>query len=270
VIEIADSQMADLIRRVTVERGLDPAGFTVFCYGGAGGLHAGSYSSKLACAQIVVPRTAAVFSAYGIGVSDAKRVAVASDPMREPFDLQRWRLRLAELERGLLADLEQERLPTARLVLRRFVDLQLSGQVHTVRVQVEESDLDADDGGECVIQRFVELYESKYGIGTAYRKAGVEAMTFTVEATASLPIPRPEWIEPEGEDSSRALKGERSVYLAESASFEPVAVYDAELLRPGNELVGPAVIEAEDTTVFVHRGQRLWVDGTLDLRIALP
>src|SRR5262249_9563423 len=82
VIEIADSQMADLIRRVTVARGLDPAGFSIFCYGGAGGLHAGTYAAKLGCAQVVVPRTAAVFSAFGIGVSDAKRVAVASDPMR--------------------------------------------------------------------------------------------------------------------------------------------------------------------------------------------
>jgi N-methylhydantoinase A len=269
VIEIADSQMADLIRRVTVERGRDPAGFSVFCYGGAGGLHAGTYAAKLACAQVVVPRTAAVFSAFGIGVSDAKRVAVASDPMREPFDLARWRLRLDEVERDLLTDFERERLPTDRLVLRRFVDLQLSGQVHTVRVEVDDADLEAGDGGERVIRRFVELYEAKFGAGTAYRRAGVEVMTFTVEATASLPIPAAAWREPEGKDSAHALKGERPVYLGDSASFEQVAVYDADLLRPGNELSGPAVIEADDTTVLVHRGQRVWVDGILDLRIAL-
>ena len=269
VIEIADSQMADLIRRVTVERGLDPAGFTVFCYGGAGGLHAAAYSSKLDCAQIVVPRTAAVFSAFGIGVSDAKRVVVASEPMREPFDLDRWRTRLNDLERNLRAELEEEKLPTDRLVLRRFVDLQLSGQVHTVRVQVGEADLDAADRGEGVIERFVEQYEAKYGAGTAYRRAGVEVMTFAVEATASLPIPKPDWLPSEGESADHARKGERSVYLADSASFEPVAVYDAELLRPGNEFTGPAVIEADDTTVLVHRGQRVWVDGLLNLRIAL-
>jgi N-methylhydantoinase A len=269
IVEIADSQMADLIRRATVERGLDPTGFTVFCYGGAGGLHAGSYAAKLGCAQIVVPRTAAVFSAFGIGVSDAKRVVVASDPMREPFSLERWRLRLDELERRLRAELADERLAVNRLVLRRFVDLQLAGQVHTVRVEVAEEDLDAEDGGETVIRRFVELYEAKYGPGTAYRQAGVEVVTFTVEATASLSTPRAAWLGSDVADAGHARKGVRDVYLSDSASFEQVAVYDAERLHPGNELAGPAVIEADDTTILVHRGQRLWVDGLLDLRIAL-
>jgi N-methylhydantoinase A len=269
VIEIVDSQMADLIRRVTVERGLDPAGFTVFCYGGAGGLHAGAYARRLGCAQIVVPRTAAVFSAFGIAVGEAKRVAVASEPMREPFDLERWRARLGELERRLLAELEAEQLPTQSLLLQRFVDLQLSGQVHAVRVPVDDGDLAAADGGERVIRRFVELYESKYGAGTAYRQAGVEAITFTVEATARLPVPGTEWLPDEAGDAAQAAKGERSVYVGEAGGYEPVAVYDAERLRPGNELDGPAVIEADDTTVFVHPGQRLWVDGLLNLRIDL-
>jgi N-methylhydantoinase A len=267
VIEIVDSQMADLIRRVTVERGLDPAGFTIFCYGGAGGLHAGAYSRKLRCPQIVVPRTASVFSAFGIGVSDAKRVAVASDPMREPFDLGRWKARFDELERSLVAELSEQRLPTDRLVLRRFVDLQLSGQVHAVHVPIDASDLDAADGGESVIRRFVELYDAKYGAGTAYRQAGVEAMTFTVEATASLPIPSPDWLPSEGADAGHARKGKRPVYVGDTGSYESVVVYDADRLRPGNVLAGPAVIEAEDTTVLVHPGQQLWVDGLLNLRI---
>jgi N-methylhydantoinase A len=268
VIEIVDSQMADLIRRVTVGRGLDPGRFTVFCYGGAGGLHAAAYAGKLGCREIVVPRTAAVFSAFGIGMSDAKRVEVASYPMREPFDLRRWRDRLDELERSLAEKLKTERLPTADLVLRRFVDLQLSGQVHAVRVPVEAADLDAGDGGEGVIARFVELYEAKFGAGTAYRQAGVEAVTFIVEATARLPVPTAESLPSEGSDPSHALKGDRPVYFA-GAGFEPVTLYNAEQLRPGNELAGPAVVEAEDTTVLVAARQRLWLDGLLNLRIAL-
>src|SRR5207248_11050730 len=123
------------------------------------------------------------------------------------------------------------------------------------------------DGGERVIHRFVELYEAKYGAGTAYRQAGVEAITFTVEATARLPIPRAEWLPDEGADAAHAAKGERSVYVGEAGGYEAVAVYDAERLRPGNDVAGPAVIEADDTTVFVHPGQRLWVDGLLNLRI---
>lgn len=269
IVEIVDSQMADLIRRVTVERGFDPALFPVFAYGGAGGLHAGSYAAKLGSRHVVVPRAAAVFSAFGIGVSDAKRVAIASDPMQAPFDLARWRQRLLELEEILRRELAQERLPTGNLSLARYVDLQFKGQVHTVRVAVHDDDLTADDGGEGVIERFTELYEARYGPGTAYRKAGVEALTFSVEAVAGLPIPVPEALAPEGADPAAALRERRGVYLHEHGRFEDVPVFDAERLRPENELTGPALVEAPDTTIFVRGGQRLWVDGFLNLRIDL-
>ncbi len=269
VIDIVDSQMADLIRKVTVERGLDPSRFAVFCYGGAGGLHAASYAAKLGSNHVVVPRAAAVFSAFGIGVSDAKRVAVSSDPMRAPFDLGRWQRRFAELEESLRGELAQEHLPTSDLTLQRFVALQFRGQAHAVRIPVGDADLELDDGGERVIARFTELYEARYGQGTAYRQAGVEALTFSVEATASLSVPKPDALPSEGADASHAVKGSRPVYLHELGRYEDVAVIDAERLRPGNELVGPAVVEAPDTTVLVHGGQGLWVDGFLDLRLDL-
>lgn len=267
IVDIVDSQMADLIRRVTVERGLDPAGFTVFAYGGAAGLHAGAYARKLGCPHIVVPRVAAVFSAFGIGMSDVKRVAMVSDPARAPFDLARWRARFSELGDSLVRELEEENLPTGSLSLRRFVELQFRGQVHTVRVPVEDADLDAADGGERVIERFTEMYEAKYGPGSSYRQAGVEAITFAVEGVAGLPVSKPEALPGEGSDPKAATTGERAVHLAGQEEASTVRTYSADRLRPGNELSGPALVEAEDTTVLVHAGQRLWVDGLLNLRI---
>jgi N-methylhydantoinase A len=267
IVDIVNSQMADLIRRVTIERGLDPAGFTVFAYGGAAGMHAGAYARKLGCRHVVVPRAAAVFSAFGIGMSDVKRVAMVSDPSRAPFDLGRWRQRFDQLETSLRREFEEENLPTRDLALQRSVELQFRGQVHALRVPVEAADLDLDDGGEQVIDRFTKRYEVKYGPGTAYRKAGVEAMTFLVEGVAEMPLPQPEPLADEGADPGAALSGRRSVYLPVSGGLETADVYTAEALRPGNELSGPAVVEAEDTTVLIQPGQRLWVDGFLNLRI---
>jgi N-methylhydantoinase A len=267
IVQIVNSQMSDLIRRVTIERGLDPAGFHVFAYGGAAGMHAGAYARQLGCRHVVVPRAAAVFSAFGIGMSDAKRVAVLSDPSRAPFDLGRGRDRFVELEASLRSDFARERLPSEDVTLQRFVELQFRGQVHALRVPVTEPDLEADDGGERVIERFTERYEAKYGRGSAYRKAGVEAMTFAVEGTARLPLPEAQPLPDEGEDAEPALRSERPLYLPEAGDFETARVYAAEALRPGNRLAGPALVEAEDTTVLVHPGQRLWVDGFLNLRI---
>jgi N-methylhydantoinase A len=267
ILEIVNSQMADLIRRITVERGLDPAGFTVFAYGGAAGLHAGAYAGKLGCRHVVVPRAAAVFSALGIGSSDVKRVAMASDPSRAPFDLARWRDRFQALEESLRRELDREKLPAGDLALRRFVELQFRGQVHTVRVPVEDADLARDDGGEAVIERFSTLYEAKYGRGSAYRQAGVEAMTFVVEGVAGLPLPEPDALPDDDVDPRGAETGERTLHLEASAAPVQARVYAAERLRPGNQLTGPALVEAEDTTVLVHPGRRLWVDGFLNLRI---
>jgi N-methylhydantoinase A len=149
------------------------------------------------------------------------------------------------------------------------VDLQFRGQVHTVRVPLDPADLAADDGGERVIERFTGLYETKYGRGTAHRKAGVELMTFIVEATATLPVPRPEPQALESPDATAALRGSRPVFLHEADEFVPLAIYDADALRPGNELAGPAVLEADDTTILLHPEQRLRVDEHLNLRLEL-
>ncbi|MFL5796469.1 MAG: hydantoinase/oxoprolinase family protein [Actinomycetota bacterium] len=269
VVEIANSQMADLIRRVTVERGLDPARFVVFGYGGAAGLHAGAYAGKLGCREVCIPRIAAVFSAFGIAVSDLKRVALISDPTPAPFDLAAWRRRFADLEGSLYRELEQERLTTEDLVLRRFVDLQFKGQVHTVRVPVSDADLGAGDEGEGVIERFIEMYEAKFGRGTAYRKAGVWAETFAVEGSARLPFSIPEPLALGDEDPAAAQKGRRLLYDPELGGFEPTPVFDAERLLPGHRLEGPALIDAEDTTVLVGSGDRMWVDEFGNLRMEL-
>lgn len=267
VITIVNSQMADLIRKVTVERGMDPSSFSVFAYGGAAGLHVGAYAGRLDCREVVIPRAAAVFSAFGIGMSDVKRIGMASAPERAPFALAEWIEKFGKLDRETRADLERENLPTTNVESRWFVDLQFRGQVHTVRVPVERELLELDDGGDRIIERFVELYEAKYGKGSAYVMAGVEAMTFVVEAIAGMPIPDLEEAESEGPDAGAALSGSRQVYLPETGSHEEVRTYNAEKLRPGNVVTGPAMVEAEDTTILVDPGLELGVDGLGNLRM---
>ena len=267
VVDIVDAHMADLVRRVTVERGRDPTQFTVFGYGGAAGLHVASYASRLGCRHIVIPRTAAVFSAFGIAMSDAKRVAMKSDPMRAPFELVAWSQRFAELREQLDRQFREERLPSDQLRAQRFVELQFRGQVHALRVPIEDADLEADDGGQRVIARFIELYEARYGAGTAYPQAGVEAVTFVIEGVAPLPIPTIQPLPRDGSDVQAALRGTREVYVRQTDRPSAVPVYDARKLQRGHEFGGPALVEDEDTTVLVRSGQRLWVDDFVNLRI---
>lgn len=269
VIEIVDAQMADLIRKVTVDRGEDPGGFTVVSYGGAGGLHCDAFASALGCRAVVIPAVAAVFSAFGIASSDAKRVLQLSDPMRAPFDLERWRAHFLALEEQIAVHMRKQRLPIGEISLSRFVHLLFRGQVHTLRVPIDDVDLSAGDHGHRVIERFKELYEARFGQGTAYVQAGVEATSLSVEAVAALPKPAMAEAALGSEDAGAALKVRRPVYLHESGGFTEVPVYAGSLLQPGHRLVGPALIEAEDTTVLVRTGHSLRVDGQLNLHIDL-
>jgi N-methylhydantoinase A len=269
IIEIVDSQMADLIRKVTVERGEDPAGFTVLAYGGAGGLHCDAYASALGCRGVVIPFAAAVFSALGIAGSDAKRVVQLSDPVRAPFDLARWRTHFDRLCRLVMESMRSQRLPIGEVRLARFVHLLFRGQVHTLRVPIEPADLDAPNAGRAIVERFKDMYEARFGEGTAYVKAGVEATALSVEAVASLAKPVFAKVPLGPADASTALKGHRPVFLHDRGGFAEVAIYAGNLLEPGHVVEGPALVEAEDTTVLVGSGHRLAVDGYQNLHIDL-
>ncbi|MGE3144047.1 MAG: hydantoinase/oxoprolinase family protein [Pseudorhodoplanes sp.] len=269
MIEIVDAQMSDIIRKVTVERGQDPANFTVFSYGGAGGLHCDAYSSVLGCREVVVPSVASVFSAFGIAGSDAKRVMEMSDPVRFPFDLARFREHFQTLENAIVAQMKEQRLPIGKIKLTRFVHLLFKGQVHTVRVPVTDFDLKAPDRGRGILWRFVELYELRYGQGTAYTEAGVEAIALSVEAVADLPKPKLAQARPGNPSAAGAIKERRKVYLHERKAFVEIPIYSGSKLRSGHRLKGPALIEGEDMTVLVRSGHALWIDPYQNLRIDL-
>jgi N-methylhydantoinase A len=209
-----------------------------------------------------------VFSAFGIAASDVKRVEQLSSPMRAPFDLVRWREHFTALEAALTEGLRRDRLPTAALVFTRFAHLQFRGQVHTVRVPVGSSDL-AHGDGDGMVSRFVDLYEGRYGAGTAYVKAGVEAVAFSVEAVARLPKPALEASPAGDDDVTASLKHHRSVYLHELGRFAPIPVLAGDRLRTGHRVTGPALVEAEDMTVLVHPGHTLTVDPLGTIRMHL-
>ena len=269
IIEIVNAQMSDIIRKVTVGRGQDPGNFVVFAYGGAGGLHCDAYSSVLGCREVVVPSLASVFSAFGIAGSDAKRVMEMSDPVRFPFALARFRGHFQTLETSIVRQMKEQRLPIGTVKLTRYVHLLFKGQVHTVRVPVTDADLKSPDHGHGIVRRFVEIYEKRYGAGTAYTQAGVEAIALSVEAVASLPKPAMAATRLGSADASKAIKLKRPVYLHERKAFVEVPVYFGDRLRPGHRIKGPALVEAEDMTVLVRSDHRLWIDRYQNLRIDL-
>src|SRR2546426_4282716 len=86
IIDILDARMADLVRSVTIGRGLDPREFALFAIGGAGPLHVGAYGRDVGAKAVVIPDHASEFSAFGIATADTLVVKRTSVHMVGPFD----------------------------------------------------------------------------------------------------------------------------------------------------------------------------------------
>jgi N-methylhydantoinase A len=266
IVDIIDAHMADLVRKVTIERGYDPRQFVLFAFGGAGPMHAPAYGPAAGCDRILAPALASEFSAFGIAGSDVMIVEELSDPMVSPFNVARlneiYGLLQAKAVRNLLAN----GIGEERMYFQRYVRLRYRGQVHEVETPVPDRPLGEEQLAE-ILAAFERLYEAKYGKGTAYKRAGMQAITYRVHGFGRLYPPMLARHAIGGPDASLAVETERPVYFREAAGFVATPIYAADRLGAGHELVGPAIVQASDTTVVIHPGQRARVDPYLNIVI---
>jgi len=267
IVDIADAHMADLVRKVTVERGYVPREFVLFAFGGAGPAHAAAFGTAAGCHRIVVPTLASEFSAFGIAGSDAMVVQELSDPMFEPFDAARFGTLFAELEAAAARELRADGVSDERISFQRYVRLRYRGQVHEVETPVPPGRLGEAELAETV-RAFERLYETKFGRGTTYASAGLQAITFRVHGFGRLYAPALAPRPLGAADASAAVKAERPVYFRECGDFVDTPVYAADRLAAGHRFEGPAIVEAVDTTVVVHPGQRADVDAYLNVVVS--
>ena len=259
IVDILDARMADLVRMSTIGRGYDPREFTLFAFGGAGPLHVGAYAADVGTRLTVVPTNSAVFSAFGIAASDPVAVVQASDPMAAPFDPERLEGIYASLAAGAVEELGSNGVAPGDITTSREVEMRYRGQVHEVRVPVPDGPLGVESLA-VTMEEFRRRYNRRYGSGAA-ADAAIEARTFVVRGVGRQAKPelRPAALAPE--DPSAALVAERPVWFRPLSGFVPTPIYRRELLEPGNSVVGHAVIEAVDTTMVIHPGQRADIDA---------
>ena len=229
VLRVTNHAVAQALRKVTVERGLDPRDFGLVAFGGAGGLHACLTAEELDVATVVIPPAAGVLSALGLSVADL-RLDASRAFVRELVAADAAALATAfeELERSLL-----ERLPGARL--GRRADLRYRGQAHELTV-------DADDFAR-LASRFHVLHERRHGY--AVPDEPIELVALRVTATQPAP-PAPE--APRAAAAGRRTAEREAVFGGIGAAV-PVVVSPG----PGEEVDGPAIVEYADSTCVVPR-----------------
>ena len=247
--QIVNAQMADLIRQMTVERGMDPRDFAVYGYGGAGGLHVAGYLAELGSVRGIVPlgTLSTTWSAYGCATSDVVHVFERAIQLGSPFPGDLLQETLAELEREAREELSEEGIDTDRQVIDRFVEMKYPLQIHRVEVPVDEDEVARP--GETLGQKFASVYDQLYGKGSAFEGAGSEIVGCRVVGRGRLPQPR---VKAAAEADAGEIPSRRVVWAGEDSSERlETKIVPAARAAELSPIVGPAVVTAATTTILV-------------------
>lgn len=257
-LKIAETNMANAVRSITVERGLDPRDYALFSYGGGGGLFAAAVSDELGVDTVIVPRAPANFSAWGIVASDYREDS--SHTLVRPFVADTINEIMQTIERLKSDNMErlgQHGFGDDKIQSKAIAEVRFAGQEYTVAVPVETSWLDAPDTFlNQVRTRFVELHCRMYGHGDI--KAPLELVTLRLRSIGEVASPPlPDWpagnfVEPHSW---------RNTFFSANDGFTRTPVYNRDDLVRNQCLDGPAIIEEWTTTTLIPPGWRSAVDG---------
>ena len=265
IYRIAAAQLSDLVRNVTVERGLDPRDFTLHSFGGSCGLFAGAFAQELGIRRVVVPYTASVNCAFGMVAADVLHDHAVVRSVAAPLRAADLNEIFGALEHQARQQLAQEGFPPGRIALQFSADLRYRRQVHQVNTPLEGTFPFTQEQVDALLPAFERLYEERYGKGSAFRAAGIEVAAFRLQARGLMPRPEPVLEPLGGSDASAAVRGRRPMFVEGEAGLREAPVYDFTRLAPGNVVQGPAVIHSPITTIVVQPRQRATLDGWRNL-----
>jgi N-methylhydantoinase A len=266
VVRVVNANMANAVRVVTVQRGIDPTGLTLLAFGGAGPLHAGELARELGIGAVAVPPAPGLLCALGLLVEDVRTDVVRTHlAALVPDTLPALAACFADMERDVLGWLDRERVPAARRRLERWLDLRYVGQNFELPVPVPEETW-RDGELEPLRRRFLDEHERVYGFAAADEPVQVVNARLVGRGLAEPPVlarlPRGPAAPPP------APVGRRRVWVDDARGFVPCPVYARAPLRAGQRLAGPAVVEQFDATTFLLPGQEAAVDDLGFLVIA--
>jgi len=263
ICRIVEMHMADVIRKVTVEKGFDPRDFVLFAFGGAGPAHAGVFARELGVKKVVVPqrKAASTWCAFGAAAADVLHIFEHSEILSTPVDASRINHALKSLEEKARTLMASEGIAESRQKFEFSLDVRHKGQINEVEVALPWTRLPASY--EPILRKsFVNRYEQLYGRGSALAGATLEIVVCRLRARALTP--RPKLVKSRSSSKvipAKAIRGKRDIYWPDLKKRRATPVYDGELLAAGNRINGPAIVETADTSVVVHPGTTLQLDA---------
>jgi N-methylhydantoinase A len=265
IIRIANANMVNALKLVSVNKGYDPRDFTLVAYGGGGSMHAVALARDLNMAKVVIPVNPAVFSAWGMLMTDLRRDYLrtnlmlldesATSEISSLFD---------SIESDARDDFQAEDIEADSLILQRQADMRYIGQDHVVKVDFPDGTITEETIGEAV-ERFHSTHEKEF---TFRMEHPVELVTFHLVAFGRVPKPELAEISSTGRPLNDTVRGNRLVDF-DTDGIHETPIHERALLEPGMVLQGPLIIEEPATTILIPPGAYGEVDNYGNIHIHL-
>lgn len=266
IVRIANDNMVNALKLVSLSRGHDPRELTLVAFGGGGAMHAVALAQELGVKKVIVPRGASVFSAWGMTMSDLRRDLFINRFVETQRDgaVAQTQVFLQELMHNARAQFIDDGITPEQVELQVYCKLRYQNQEHAVEVPLSSGE-SLTAHWPAIAQRFHGLYEQQY----TYRlQAPLEIIGFHLVAVAQIGKLNLQALPVTGRLLADAHKGQRPVDFA-LEGIHDTAIYDYARLEPHMRLHGPAVIEDAGSTVLVHPGNQVLVDRLGNLHITL-
>jgi N-methylhydantoinase A len=262
IVALVEAKMAATLEEITIGKGHDPRDFALLAYGGGGSLVACPLASRLDIPKVIIPRSPATFSAWGMLTLDIVFDVARTRPTTlDALDAAGPAEVFSELEAKAIESLDRQGVEPERRQLLRSLDMRYENQEHALNIPVGGDSTTEDLAA--LRTRFDEQHQSTYGYTTA---DAVEVVTYRVRAVGEMDKPRQAPI-PRGGDIEPSRKGSRRALHRESGGEFDWAVFERDGLGAGSVIAGPAIVEEPTATTLVPPGWQAEVDDVGNLVI---
>ena len=265
IIRIANNNMINALKLVSVNKGYDPREFTLVAFGGGGGMHATSLAKELNIPKVIIPVNSSVFSAWGMLMSDLRRDYIltklttmnedATEILNKTFQ---------EMENQAIQSFNKENISKDLITFQRFGSFRYLGQDHSVEIPIENINFDNSS-----IKKIIDDFHNQYEKEFTYKlDSQVDMIQFHLVAFAKIDKPDLQERKKTGISLEKTIKEKRQVDFDQMVIHES-NIYDFDLLEPDMEFNGPAIVEDASTTVVVFPNQKCKVDNYANLHISI-
>lgn len=242
-LKIANEKMAEAIQKISIGKGYNPSDYALLAFGGAGGQHACSVADLLKIGKVVIPYDAGLLSAFGMGQAEIERFVTRQILKTLEQAESRFESLFSEMLEDARDQLSNEGIPEDKIYIRnKYVYLRYQGQENTLEVTY---------GDEPLVESFRKLYKKIYGHWIEGGIIEVESLKLIVACKETNLVLN------EYENDGQSARPENYVSCFSGREWLETPVYIWENMPVESNIIGPALLLSDNSTVYLEQGWSL-------------